>query len=203
MSQALYLVSTVLFLCRLALFLLLHLVPGGIHPVRDAVSDYAASASGVTRRLSRLSAWAAALGWAALGFGLLSDVGLGAPRSTMGIWLLVLALVLVVMPWVPTDGPGAAKTLRGRVHLLLAVGWFTISYSTIAPQARLLEAQGMAGVGTGLQVLHVIAAISLVALVVSLLVRPLRSRTFGVSERLFILVVTIAPLLASLGFALR
>ena len=203
MSHALYLAAAALFVCRLALFLAVHLFPGGIHPVEDTVSDYAASANALTRALSRLSAWAAALAWAALGFGLLTDGGPSAPRTTVGIWFLALALVLAIMPWVPTDGPSAAKTLRGRVHLLLAVAWFTISYSTIAPLARLLEAQEMHGVGTGLQILHVIAAISLAALVLSLLVRPLRSRSFGVSERVFILAVTIAPLLASLGFMLR
>jgi hypothetical protein len=40
-----------------------------------------------------------------------------------------------------------------------------------------------------------------VCLVVSLVVRPLRSRTFGVSERAFILAVTLAPLVSAVALA--
>lgn len=195
--------AAVLFLSRLVLFLALHLRPGGIHPVRDTVSDYAASASAATRALSTWSSWAAAGGWAALGVSLLLNTALGASRVGIGVWLLVLAVVLVVMPWVPTDGPGQQTTLRGRVHLLLAVGWFTISYATIGPLGRLLDAGGLTGPGDVLSALNVMALVALFALVISLIVRPLRTRTFGLSERAFILFVTVAPLVASLGIAAR
>lgn len=194
-------VAAVLFVIRLVLFVILHLIPGGIHPVRDTVSDYAASTSSVTRVLSTCSSWAAAAGWAALGLSVLTEPEFGAPRAGVGIWLIVLAAVLMIMPWVPTDGPGQRTTVRGRVHLLLAVAWFTIAYSTIGPLGRLLGAAGISGPADLLSVLNVIAMIALIALVVSLIVRPLKSRTFGLSERIFILVVTIAPLVASLGIA--
>lgn len=38
---------------------------------------------------------------------------------------------------------------------------------------------------------------------VSLVVRGLRRRTFGLAERAFILLVTVAPLLAATGLAVR
>ncbi|HXH34175.1 MAG TPA: DUF998 domain-containing protein [Plantibacter sp.] len=194
-------VAAVLFVIRLVVFVTLHLRPAGIHPVRDTVSDYAASSSAVTRALSTCSSWAAAAGWAALGLSVLVDPALGAQRVPVGTWLIVLAVVLSVMPWVPTDGPGQRTTLRGRVHLLLAVGWFTIAYATIGPLGRLLGGSGLTGAGGVLSVLDTIAMVALIALVVSLLVRPLRSRTFGLAERVFILVVTLAPLVAGLGIA--
>lgn len=195
--------AAILFACRLLLFAALHVWPGGIDTVRDTVSDYATSTSAVTRRLSTTASWVAAAAWAVLGIGILTDAQLGTPRVAVGVWLLVLAGVLAVMPAVPTDGPGAKATARGRLHMLLAIGWFAISYATIGPLARLLDATGSLGFGSTLHVLDIIAAIALGALIVSLVVRPLRTRTFGVSERIFILAVTVAPLVAGLGLAVR
>jgi len=51
--------------------------------------------------------------------------------------------------------------------------------------------------------LDTVAAIALAALVISLVVRPLRRRTFGIAERAFILVVTVAPLIASVDLAVH
>lgn len=178
-------------------------VARGIHPVRDTVSDYATSTSAVTRRLSTTASWVAAAAWAILGIGILTDAQLGTPRVDAGVWLLVLAGVLALMPAVPTDGPGAKTTTRGRPHMLLAIGRFAVSYATIGPLARLFDAAGSPGFGSTLHVLDVIAAVALAALIVSLVVRPLRTRTFGVSERIFILAVAVAPLIAGLGLAVR
>ena len=75
-------------------------------------------------------------------------------------------------------------------------------YATIGPLGRLLDAAEMVSLASILRVLGVVAAIALAALVISLVVRPLRARTFGISERAFILVVTVAPLLASIGLSI-
>jgi Na+/H+-dicarboxylate symporter len=87
--------------------------------------------------------------------------------------------------------------------MLFAIGWFAISYATIRPLARLFDGVCSLGFGSTLHVLDVLAAIALGCLIVSLVVRPLRTRTFRVSERIFILTVTLAPLIAGLGFAVR
>lgn len=201
MSAVLAALAAVLFAARLGLFATLHLRPGGIHPVRDTVSDYAASTAPGTRRRAALASWSAAAAWAALGAAVLVLPADGAQSPGLGFALLALALVLAVLPAVPTDGPGQRPTLRGRLHLLLAIAWFTLAYSTIGPSIDLVRALGDR-VPALLEVLHPIAALALVCLVVSLVLTPLRARTFGLSERAFILAVTLAPLVVSAGLAL-
>lgn len=196
MAQVLAIVASVLFVLRLLALVALHVRPGGVHPVRHAVSDYAASSAPSTRRLAAVASWLAAAAWAVLGVTVLT-LPAATSHTGLGVWLLVLAVVLAVMPRVPTDAPGEPVTSRGRLHLVLAVAWFAIAYSTIGPLTRALaEVTGAPAPGT-LPVLHVIAAIALVSLIVSLLVRALRERTFGLSERVFILAVTLAPLIVS------
>ena len=207
MTHLLALVAVALFAVRILLFALLHVRPGGIDPVRDTVSDYAASREPGTRRIAGIASWTASAAWVALGLAALAVPG---PEGTgVGIWLLVLAGVLAVMPMVPTDGPDAPVTMRGRAHLLLAIAWFTIAYSTIGPLGDLLGDGSGARGARGLAVpwlydgVHTLAAIALAALVISLVVRALRRRTFGLAERAFILLVTLAPLLAATGLAVR
>lgn len=199
MTTTLAAAAAALFAVRLVLFGLLHLRPGGIDPVRHTVSDYARADSATTRRTATAASRVAAAAWAVLGAAVLSLPS--GPRSVpLGLWLLALAAVLAVMPLVPTDGPDAATTPLGRLHMVLAIAWFSIAYSTIGPEGDLVERlTGAAPAGLGL--LHTVAAVALVALVVSLVVRPLRERTFGVSERVFILAVTLAPLLAAVAVA--
>lgn len=200
MSAALALLAAVLFVLRLALLVALHVKPGGIHPVRHAVSDYAASRSAGTRRLAAVASWSAAAAWAALGAAVLTLPAAAGPHTGLGVALLALAAVLALMPAVPTDGPGEEVTGRGRLHLLLAIAWFTLAYSTISPSMDLLDRLG--GVPTVLRVLHPLAAVALGCLVASLVIRSLRPRTFGVSERVFILAVTLAPLVVAVQLAL-
>lgn len=190
--------AAVLFSIRMVLLVLLHAVPGGVHPVRDAVSDYAASRERRTRRLAAAASWTLAGAWVALGAAVLSGAPRAAEDPAAGAWMLVLGALLALMPFVPTDLPGDRPTVRGRVHLVMAIAWFTIAYSVIGPMSRMLGPTPLADV---VGVLGPIAAVCLAALVVSLIVPPLRTRTFGISERLFILVVTLAPLLCAIALA--
>lgn len=198
MTHTLAAVAAALFGVRLALFALLHLCPGGIDPVRDTVSDYAVSPSPRTRALSGCASRAAAAAWAALACALLTGDELGSGRIGVGATLLGLGTLLAVMPFVPTDRSGSPATGRGRVHLILAIAWFTLAYATIAPMARLLE-PGFARSALG--ALGTTAAVALAALVVSYALPQLRCRTFGLSERIFIVAVTVAPLLAAIAVA--
>lgn len=199
MATVFAIAAIALFAVRLVLFAVLHVRPGGIHPLRHAVSDYARAVSGSTRRVAAAASRAAAAAWAALGLAVLSLPD-GHRSIPLGLWLLALAIVLTVMPFVPTDGPDAQTTPLGRLHMVLAITWFSIAYSTIQPSGDLVtRLTGSAPAGLG--PLHVIAAVSLVCLAVSLVIRPLRSVTFGLSERVFILSVTLAPLLVSVAVA--
>jgi len=199
MAGPLFASAATLFSARLLLLFFLHLLPGGVDPVRDPVSDYAVADEKRTRVLATLASWTAATAWICLGLALLLYSAHGAAEQGVGFWLLVLGLLLAVMPLVPTDRNGSKTTLRGRVHLLLAVAWFTLGYSTIGPMGR------FAGDSAGqmLGVLDVVAGVSLAALVISLVLPPLRSRSFGIAERVFILVVTLAPLMASVDLTIR
>ena len=149
--------------------------------------------------MAAVASWAAAAAWVVLGAAIL--VGVGPVTSTAGVWLIVLGLVVAVMPLVPTDRTGTVTTMRGRLHLLLAIAWFALAYATIGPVSGLLDVGSAARSALG--VLKVIAGVSLVALVISMLVRQLRSRTFGISERCFILAVTVSPLIAALALQFR
>lgn len=191
--------AAALFAVRLLLFAVLHVRPGGIHPLRHTVSDYARSTSATTRRTATAASAAAAAAWVVLGLAVLA-LPSGQRSVPLGLWLLLLGLVLAAMPFVPTDGPDAPVTPLGRLHMLLAIAWFSIAYSTIQPSGRLVE-RVTGATPSGLGLLHTIAAVALVCLVVSLAVRALRGLTFGVSERVFILAVTLAPLLVSLALA--
>lgn len=199
MAGLLLVVASALFAARMLLLFLLHLVPGGVDPVRDPVSDYAVADRRSTRVLATTASWVAAAAWISLGTAVILDAALGEARYGPGAWLLVLGLILVAMPFVPTDRAGSETTVRGRVHMLFAIAWFALAYSTIGPIGRLLGG----ALGPVLGVLDTAAGITLAALVVSLVLRPLRTRTFGSAERAFILVVTVAPLLASVGLAAR
>ncbi|MEZ2371426.1 DUF998 domain-containing protein [Arthrobacter sp. RCC_34] len=185
--------AVALFSLRLLLFVLLHVLPGGIHPVHDTVSDYAASPAKRTRAVASAASWTASLAWLSLGFAVMSSTSRS--DTTLGGWLLGLGVLLAVMPFVPTDRSGTTTTTRGRIHLLFAIAWFTLAYATITPLSRLIA--GPAGAVAVVNALDLIAAISLTALVLALLIRPLRRRFFGLSERLFIVVVTAAPLVAA------
>ncbi|MGO4453833.1 DUF998 domain-containing protein [Arthrobacter sp. RAF14] len=190
-------IAVALFSLRLLLFLLLHVLPGGIHPIHDTVSDYAASSERRTRLLAATASWTAAAAWLALGAGVLSSTG--RPDLALAGWLLGVGTLLAVMPFVPTDRSGSTTTRRGRMHLLLAIAWFTIAYSTIGPLGRLIAGSPVAA--DLLRHLDTIAAASLAALIVALLARPLRRRFFGLSERVFIVTVTLAPLVAAAALA--
>jgi len=198
MFGPLLVLASALFSCRLLLLFLLHLLPGGVDPMRDPVSDYAVVGARGTRFLATAASWAAAAAWICLGSAVLLHTGPSGTGHGVGAWLLVLGLLLAMMPLVPTDRTGSPATLRGRVHLLFAIAWFTLAYSTIGPLGRLLGNPPSQVLG----LLDIAAGLALAALVVSLVVRPLRSRTFGISERAFILVVTLAPLIASAKLAI-
>ncbi|MFB6719001.1 DUF998 domain-containing protein [Kribbella sp. NPDC056345] len=183
MTTALAAVAAALFLVRFGLFVALHLVRSEYNPIEHAVSDYAV---GSTRRLSTVATWVWAAAWAALA----GAVDRGA------VWLLILAAIFVVLPFLPTDLEGARRTAIGRIHYLAAIAWFAISFSltsTFTDQFDLVV----------LNALRWIALVSLAALVVALVVRPLRRRFFGLSERIFIASINLFYLVVPIAVLTR
>ncbi|MEU0090556.1 DUF998 domain-containing protein [Kribbella sp. NPDC006257] len=174
-----------LFLIRLVLFAALHLVRSDYNLVEHAVSDYAV---GPTRRLSSAMTWVTAAGWACLAVAVWSSDWDN--HASVGVWLAILAVLFVALPIVPTDLEGARRTTIGRLHYLLAIAWFAISYTLTGTFHDHLH-------NTALNVLRWVAVISLAALVIALAVRPLRPKFFGISERVFILAINLFYLIAA------
>lgn len=188
MAFTLALLAVVFGLARLGVFVALHLVPSEYTIVGHAVSDYAV---GPTRRLSSAMTWLTAIFWALLA----AAVALGVPdwSDATGITLALaaLAVIFIVLPLAPTDLEGEKATMIGRLHYVLAIAWFAISYACMGNFTRLFTAAGPAWLAGSLGVIAWIAAISLAVSVFVLIVKRLRPKVFGISERVFILAVSL------------
>jgi hypothetical protein len=188
-------VSAALWIARGGMFIALHLVRSDYSPVRHAVSDYAV---GRTRTLSSVMAWTTAAAWAALAAAVWLVRPEWSSRGGITAWLAVLAVIFLLLPFVPTTLEGEKATVIGRLHMLAAIAWFAISYSCMGDFVRLADA-GVGGVlAVSLSVLSGVALVGLIALVASLVLPGLRSRTFGISERVFIVAVNLFYLLAAI-----
>lgn len=188
MAFTLALLAVVFGLARLGVFIALHLVPSEYTIVGHAVSDYAV---GPTRRLSSAMTWLTAIFWALLA----AAVALGVPdwsdATGITIALDALAVIFIVLPLAPTDLEGEKATMIGRLHYVLAIAWFAISYACMGNFTRLFTAEGPAWLAGSLGVIAWIAAISLAVSVFVLIVKRLRPKVFGISERVFILAVSL------------
>jgi hypothetical protein len=194
MDFALAIVAAGLFLVRLALFVALHLVRSDYNMREHAVSDYAV---GSTRRLSTASTWVTAAAWAALAGAVRSGPADWSGRGSVSVWLAVLALVFVALPFLPTDLEGAQRTTVGRLHYVAAIAWFAISFSLTGDFTEYFQRNGL------LEVLRWVALGWLAALVIALVVQPLRRRFFAISERIFILAINLFYLVAAIALATR
>ncbi|EKU45817.1 DUF998 domain-containing protein [Brevibacterium sp. LS14] len=188
MAFTLALLALVFGLARLGVFIALHLVPSEYTIVGHAVSDYAV---GPTRRLSSAMTWLTAIFWALLA----AAVALGVPdwsdATGITIALAALAVIFIVLPLAPTDLEGEKATMIGRIHYVLAIAWFAISYACMGNFTRLFTAEGPTWLAGALGVIAWIAAISLAVSVLVLIVKRLRPKVFGISERIFILAVSL------------
>ena len=180
------------------MFVGLHLVRSDYNPVQHAVSDYAV---GRTRRLSSAMTWTTGGMWATLAVA----VGLGFPAwsGRVGViaCLVALAVLFVALPFLPTDLEGREPTLIGRLHLLAAIAWFALSYACMGNFARLLTEPRALGIT--LVALSWVALVSLTLLVVVLVLKPLRRRAFGVTERIFLVAVNLFYITVSGGILLQ
>jgi hypothetical protein len=77
--------------------------------------------------------------------------------------------------------------------------WFALAYSCIGNFRRFLEPTLPGYLGSTLIVTGWTALISLVALVIALIIRPLRRRAFGISERVFLLSLNVFYIAVAIG----
>ena len=161
----------------LASLVVLHILPTGLRPWVDPVSQY-----GITRY--RAGYLIAALAAAVAGIGgvivLVPLIPLGATPAV--VLLAVFALARAVIPVVPMDAPDAAPTGRGRAHNLLAI----VAFASVTAAAFLaggpLHDDGLTGLAGMTTVCAIVMAVGSVGVLLGFST-PLR-RVFGASERL-------------------
>ena len=150
------------------LLLRLHLLPTGLNPVRDAVSDY-----GRTPFHRNYRAMVVLLGIAAalLALGLRADTDAGAL-----LWLWLFAGCRIAIAWFMTDESTPPVTTQGRIHAVLAAGAFAAIAFAGANTRWTGEPAAIDPLGT---LVWITAVITLLAM----LIRPVRKRFFGLAER--------------------
>lgn len=195
-----FIIAAALLVVRLGLFVALHLVRSDYNIVSHAVSDYAV---GRTRRLSTAMTWVTALSWAALAIAVAVALPHWSDAPGVIVCLVILAVIFAILPFIPTTLEGQALTPIGVVHYLAAIAWFAISYAIMGNFVRLIHNDGMGALASVLDVVQWIALVSLIALVAALVIKPLRSRLFGISERIFILAVNVFYLVTAVGLAIH
>lgn len=191
------LLAAALWVLRLGLFVALHVVRSDYSWVRHAVSDYAV---GSTRRLASISTWVAAAAWSTESIAVWTGLPGWAGRASTTAGLLALTAIFTVLPWLPTDLEGTRATWIGRLHLVAAVAWFAIAYHLTGPLATVLAGGPETAALHGL---HQVSAVSLIALIAALVLPKLRPIAFGITERIFLVAVTLIHLLAVVVLAVR
>ena len=163
----------------LAALVVLHLLPTGLSPVHNAVSQY-----GITRYRQGYRVLTIGLGVAGLAAAAL--VADGFPRSgrTLVVALLVLfGVCRLVISWFPMDRPGTSRSRHGAAHLALAAGAF-ISIALVASRMQRVVGHPLgAGFQHALAIASWLLLIGLLGLLVTGRFDP-RHRYFGAAERL-------------------
>lgn len=159
----------------------LHALPTGLSPLRNAVSQY-----GITRY--RLGYRVQTLGYAVAGVAAgiaLAAIG-GVPGAVVAL-CVVFACARAAISWFPMDTPGGDRTATGRRHGLLAV----VAFVAITVAAlRLDRASGSllgSSTATASTVLGALMLVSLLGMAAS---RRTSGVGFGAIERAFYVLMT-------------
>jgi hypothetical protein len=176
----------------------LHVLPTGLSPIRNAVSQYGITRYRLGYRIQTI-AFAVAAVAAAVG---LAEAAPGRARALIAL-VIVFALARSVISWFPMDEPGSEPTNSGRVHGLIAI----VTFVAIALAAGRLStvARQVPGWSTLSTVSSVIAWV-MVASLVAMMVTRRGARTthstpnyFGAIERVFYLAIVAWLVLVGVG----
>jgi hypothetical protein len=176
----------------------LHVLPTGLSPMRNAVSQY-----GITRyRLGyRIQTIALAVAGAAAAVGL-AEAAPGRARALIAL-VIIFALARLVISWFPMDEPGGERTNHGSMHGLIAV----VTFIAIAAAAGQLGsvAKQVPGWTTLATVSSAIAWLMVASLIAMMVVRRGARVThstpnyFGAIERVFYLAIVAWFVLVGVG----
>jgi len=175
---------------------LLHLVPTGLDPTRNAVSQYGRTPFARFYRAQVIASGFAGLLIAAA----LLSAGIHRPLPLAAI--IAYGLARLAIAWNPMDLPGEAPTAAGRNHVLLAL----IAFAGLAVVALpLTDTLARASAGALPGVVSAIAPavpITAVLMFASSKLGPAEHQRFGLFERLFYLAGFAWLLLAAASLAL-
>jgi hypothetical protein len=159
--------------------IVLHVLPTGLKPLRDPVSQY-----GITRYRAGYAVAGISAGAAGIG-AILVLAPLPGSIATV-ILLAVFAGARILIPAVPMDEPGTGPSRRGRLHNILAFLAFGAVTAAGFVAAGLLHDAGHATASMLSTAFAVVMAVGAVGLLVTRLSHGLRS-LFGAAERLIYL----------------
>lgn len=180
LAQILAVIALVGVAAAVVSLVILHIVPTGFGPVRDAVSAYGISRY---RLFYRAQTIATAVAAAALAIALPSRIETHAVRAV--IFLVILAVVRAGIGWFPMDDPAGGRSSTGRVHNLLAfaafaaasVGGFMVAIAFSSDPALAPFAAVSQGLGWEMSVASALTIVSAIAM----------RAIFGLLERLIYL----------------
>lgn len=176
----------------------LHVLPTGLSPMRNAVSQY-----GITRyRLGyRIQTIALAVAGAAAAVGL-AEAAPGRARALIAL-VIVFALARLVISWFPMDEPGGEPTNSGRMHGLIAIVTFlAIAIAAVRLGSVAKEVPGWTTLATVSSVFAWLMVASLIAMMVvrrGARVTHSTPKYFGAVERVFYLAIVAWFVLVGVG----
>jgi hypothetical protein len=113
---------------------LLHFLPTGYDPIRNAVSDYGVGRYRIWHRIAVVSLAAAGFATAIASTGTIRPE----PGSVIA-FLTIFALARILIPLFPTDVEGQPHTRTGRVHWVLAI----TAFASLATAAGFFKGTGL------------------------------------------------------------
>ena len=166
---------------QLVVLAVLHVLPTGYNPVRDAISDYGV---GRYRLYFAVQVWAGALACAAIAVAF-TRLHPYVPTFVVTA-LLVNAAARVLMPLFPTDQSGSRfKTVKGTIHMILAIVAFAgVAAAASSLSGLLTHYRDWHGIRTLVQALGWVVLVGAIATAVAL-IGPRLKKIFGLVERIF------------------
>ena len=157
--------------------IVLHLLPTGLNPLSDPVSQY-----GITRY--RAGYWSAAGGASLAGIGgvLFFAPTAGVISTVTTVLLAVFAVARAAIGFFPMDAPGSGRTPVGRTHNLLATAAFASVTAAAFTGAGALHDAGFPDASSWSTACGAVMAVG----AIGLLITPRRTRPtlFGLAQRL-------------------
>jgi Protein of unknown function (DUF998) len=164
----------------LAALVVLHLLPTGLSPLTNPVSQYGISPFRAGYRIQTIAMGVAALA-VALGIG---ELAIGSGGVIVALFL-VFGLARLAISWFPMDVPGSARTETGRRHGLLAIVAFGGAAIATLRLGTALSGDGIwSGARGALVGLGIVMIVCLLAMGTARN-NPATRRYFGLIERLF------------------